>query len=141
MFNQPRKVLEVSSLTTPALTTGADARPNAAGFGGGRREQTMFMVEVARGNGTSMTGVTWKVWGSRTGVAGTWVQLPCYKSSDATAALGASQTVNVSSNTTAYEGLVCPAARDWPFLDITARAATADPVAGDSALAYLPPWE
>ena len=133
-FGTPPQVL---SLTNPALVS-ASPTSSSGGFGWGMLDYALFMVQATRAGG-SMTAVKFSVWGSRTGQAGTWVQLPVYKASDTGKTLGADASVAVSSNSTAYDGIICDAAKQWPFLDVRGQAVTADAAANESCAAYRVP--
>jgi len=131
--NKTFQILALSPLTTPALLT-ASAGSSSGGVGFGY--PVTIQVEVTRTT-AGMTGVAFTVWGSRDRT--NWVQLPVYKSSDTGKTLATSVTLSPSQGASAYEGLVCDAAKGWPWLDVRGQAAGANGGTGDSCAAYLPP--
>lgn len=139
-FNNPRQVMNLSSTTDTKLIAASYHTSNAApGIPYGVPRSSLVMVEAHRANGSAMTAVKYKVLGSRTGAAGTWVPLRIVLASDVLGTVVEEASVSISNNSTSYDGLETADGRDWPFIDVQAKAVTADAAAGDYAKAWLPP--
>lgn len=138
-FSQPTRILTLSSTTTPALITASYKSSNVKGKGYGVPRSTLVMLEATRANGSSMTGVKFQIVVSRTGEDGTWVPVLSVRCGDATGTPAYEHTVSVSNDSTSYDGLQTTNTRDWPYIDVQAKAVGASAGAGDSAGAWLPP--
>lgn len=126
-------VLDLNSTTTPALVTASagNSVPSGGKPAGGRPAVGLFALQVDRAGGSSMTGVTFRLQGSRDGT--NWVTLRFTDSSAATAGLLQSLVVAASAGASGYGAIQSAETYQWPYLRLTAQAAGADAIAGDRA--------
>lgn len=135
-----KKILALSSTTTPALITasyGADPTCGALGIGYGRVVRGVFPIQVVRAAASTMTGVKFKIQVCRDPSAAVWIDIRARLISSATATYAIENTLAAAANTTAEDYLVCDDCESTGALRIVAKAVDANATTGDSCGAWL----